>query len=206
MGCFEFFPKVRDSDKKLEKDNPSSSGECSAKGGTAINSAANSGSYQPNSGTNSGANSGIYAVSDPCIKFEVAVDPAVAPDGVVDDSPGTRLSQSGSLRKPNDLRDFTYQELRYATKNFDRKYLLGEGGFGQVFRGTVKQKQKFGGGEEKVDVAVKQLNSRSQQVCWLHVKHINMRFEFNVLFFCCWYLRKTLTFRFLRFSQDMRMF
>ena len=180
MGCFVLFPKVRESDKKLsgeEKNNPSSSGECSTRGGTGTNSGTNSdcyartsgvnsGSYAPNSSIYSGTNSESYVASDPNVNVEVVVDPVVATDGVVIDSDaGTKLSQSGSLRKPNELRDFTYQELRYATKNFDRKYLLGEGGFGQVFKGAIKQKQKFGGGEEKVDVAVKQLNSRSQQVC-----------------------------------------
>ncbi|KAG0569690.1 hypothetical protein KC19_6G108200 [Ceratodon purpureus] len=177
MGCFELsglFPKGHSDKRFEERNNASSSGECSTKGGTGTNSGTNSGSYGPNSGVNSGSyahnsgtnsntNSGSYFASDPSINVEVVVDPAVATDGVVIDAPGTKLSQSGSLRKPNDLRDFTYQELRYATKNFDRKNLLGEGGFGQVFKGTIKQKQRFGGGEEKVDVAVKQLNSRSQQ-------------------------------------------
>jgi hypothetical protein len=169
MGCFELsalFPKVRDSDKKLsgEENNPSSSGECSTKGRTGTNSGVISESYAHNLSTNSGTNSRSCVTSDPRVNVEGVVDPVVATDGVID-SPGPKLSQSGSLRKPNELRDFTYQELRYATKNFDRKYLLGEGGFGQVFKGSIKQKQRFGGGEEQADVAVKQLNSRSQQVC-----------------------------------------
>lgn len=148
MGCFgpKVF-KVRDGERKSCDDNPQSSGECS----------------KGDSGTSSVTNSGSHPIPDPSSnneQAEVIVD-AVVVDGVGSD---TVLTQSGSLRKPNDLRDFTYQELRHATKNFDRKCLLGEGGFGQVFKGQIRQKQKFGGGEEKIDVAVKQLNSRSQQV------------------------------------------
>jgi serine/threonine protein kinase len=147
MGCFgpKVF-KVRDGERKSCDDNPQSSGEFS-KGDSGASSVTNSGSHpipDPSSNNNEQA--------------EVIVGAVV--DGVGID---TVLTQSGSLRKPNDLRDFTYQELRHATKNFDRKCLLGEGGFGQVFKGQIRQKQKFGGGEEKIDVAVKQLNSRSQQ-------------------------------------------
>jgi len=157
MGCLPKVFKVRDCEKKPsdeERINPPSSGECSK------------GDSGTNTGTSSVAHSGSHVVSDQrdlsSNQAEVIVDPVV--DGVDVDPSGNVLTQSGSLRKPNDLRDFSYQELRHATKNFDRKCLLGEGGFGQVFRGTIRQKQKFGGGEEKIDVAVKQLNSRSQQV------------------------------------------
>ncbi|KAL0371194.1 UNVERIFIED_CONTAM: putative serine/threonine-protein kinase PBL26 [Sesamum angustifolium] len=34
---------------------------------------------------------------------------------------------------------FTYRELATATKNFRQEYLLGEGGFGRVYRGRLER-------------------------------------------------------------------
>ncbi|KAJ4702818.1 hypothetical protein OWV82_022809 [Melia azedarach] len=53
--------------------------------------------------------------------------------------------------KPN---TFSYAELRYATKDFDRSNKLGEGGFGPVYKGTLS--------DGKV-IAVKQLSLASHQ-------------------------------------------
>jgi hypothetical protein len=157
MGCFEFLPRSRDtSEGKSRKQLPfedRSSGDVK------------------HSGTFSNVDS--QPVSNTSGQGDVVVEVAAVPgtvgaleSGEAESSPGsTKLEHIGSLRKPNDLRDFTFQELRYATKNFNRQHLLGEGGFGQVFKGCIRHKQKFGAVEEKVDVAVKQLNSRGQQVC-----------------------------------------
>lgn len=35
-------------------------------------------------------------------------------------------------------KSFTFSELVYATKNFKPEYFLGEGGFGKVFKGELK--------------------------------------------------------------------
>ncbi|XP_020575036.1 probable serine/threonine-protein kinase PIX13 [Phalaenopsis equestris] len=67
------------------------------------------------------------------------------------------------LESPN-LHIFTFAELRSATKNFRPETLLGEGGFGKVFKGWVDEKTlspaKSGLG---MVIAVKKLNSESMQ-------------------------------------------
>lgn len=62
--------------------------------------------------------------------------------------------------RPNNLRAFTFAELKFSTKNFSRSMKLGEGGFGCVFRGTIKSNDDSG---QKLDVAIKQLGRRGLQ-------------------------------------------
>nr|GLL30987.1 probable receptor-like protein kinase At5g47070 [Ipomoea trifida] len=59
-------------------------------------------------------------------------------------------------RRGNDLRVFTFAELKSATRGFSRALVIGEGGFGCVYRGVVN----VPGPDlnSNVDVAVKQLN------------------------------------------------
>ncbi|KAJ4774145.1 Protein kinase superfamily protein [Rhynchospora pubera] len=61
---------------------------------------------------------------------------------------------------PSNLRIFMYQELRNATRNFSRALMLGEGGFGCVYRGTIKSVLEP---HRKMDVAVKQLGRKGLQ-------------------------------------------
>lgn len=67
------------------------------------------------------------------------------------------------LDHPN-LKVFTYGELKSATKNFRPETVLGEGGFGKVYKGLVEEKTlnpvKSGLG---IVIAVKRLNSESMQ-------------------------------------------
>nr|CAB3499530.1 unnamed protein product [Digitaria exilis] len=49
-----------------------------------------------------------------------------------------RQLSSSSQRPHKALRVFTFQELRTATRGFSRAHMLGEGGFGCVYRGTVR--------------------------------------------------------------------
>ncbi|XP_016456844.2 serine/threonine-protein kinase PCRK1-like isoform X3 [Nicotiana tabacum] len=51
-------------------------------------------------------------------------------------------------RRANDLRVFGFYELKLATKGFSRGLMIGEGGFGSVYRGVVGE----------MEVAVKRLN------------------------------------------------
>jgi hypothetical protein len=73
-----------------------------------------------------------------------------------------------------ELREFKYAELKSATSNFHPRNVLGEGGFGFVYKGVIMT-QKLppkssssaaadGSDHQKLEVAVKMLNKDSQQV------------------------------------------
>ncbi|XP_078161207.1 protein kinase family protein [Carex rostrata] len=59
-----------------------------------------------------------------------------------------------SLASTNFGRLFTFQELMYATNNFNETLVLGVGGFGKVYKGTL---------EDGTTIAVKRGNPRSEQ-------------------------------------------
>ncbi|KAL5580993.1 hypothetical protein UlMin_013435 [Ulmus minor] len=65
-----------------------------------------------------------------------------------------------SQRRANDLRVFSFSELKSATRGFSRALLIGEGGFGCVYRGVVRvpDSEISDGAPSKMDVAIKQLN------------------------------------------------
>ncbi|KAH0451825.1 hypothetical protein IEQ34_019124 [Dendrobium chrysotoxum] len=70
----------------------------------------------------------------------------------------------GRILETSNLRIFTFAELKSATRNFKPEAVLGEGGFGKVFKGWVDEKTlapaKTG---LWMVVAVKKLNSASMQ-------------------------------------------
>ncbi|KAI3995661.1 hypothetical protein MKX01_031434 [Papaver californicum] len=75
-----------------------------------------------------------------------------------------------SQRRSNELHVFKYDELRLATRGFSRSLMIGEGGFGSVYRGVVKINNTNGDlgddiddDDEKLDVAIKQLNRNGMQ-------------------------------------------
>lgn len=59
------------------------------------------------------------------------------------------------------LRVFTYNELREATNGFNRLLKIGEGGFGSVYKGTIKPSDGQG---DPIVVAIKKLNTKGLQV------------------------------------------
>ncbi|CAI9759168.1 unnamed protein product [Fraxinus pennsylvanica] len=66
-------------------------------------------------------------------------------------------------RRANDLRVFTFSELKSATRGFTRNLMIGEGGFGCVYRGVVKVSDYISGSESEMVVAIKQLNRNGFQ-------------------------------------------
>lgn len=66
-------------------------------------------------------------------------------------------------RRANDLRAVSFSELKSATRGFSGALLIGEGGFGCVFRGRVRIKDSGSGLESTIDVAIKQLNRNGLQ-------------------------------------------
>lgn len=68
---------------------------------------------------------------------------------------------SGSILAEASLRNFTLGELTAATENFRSDLLVGEGGFGQVFKGFINEDVAFG--RKKTPVAVKKLNQEGVQ-------------------------------------------
>lgn len=63
--------------------------------------------------------------------------------------------------KEQNLRVFSLQELREATNGFNRMLKIGEGGFGSVYKGTIRPADGRG---EPLVVAIKRLNQHGLQV------------------------------------------
>ncbi|KAK3020258.1 hypothetical protein RJ639_045582, partial [Escallonia herrerae] len=68
-----------------------------------------------------------------------------------------------SQRRANDLRVFSFADLKSATRGFNRALVIGEGGFGCVYRGVLSVSDGDGCPDFKVDVAIKQLNRNGFQ-------------------------------------------
>lgn len=86
-------------------------------------------------------------------------------------TPNQELIAASSL-----LRRFSFNDLKFATSNFKYDNLLGEGGFGSVFKGWVDQDENYatkpGIG---IPIAVKTLNLNGLQGHkeWLVCDHTN---------------------------------
>lgn len=63
-------------------------------------------------------------------------------------------------QRQSNLREFTFSEMKTATKSFSRSVMIGEGGFGGVYRGVIRSTDDP---HKKIDVAVKQLSRRGLQ-------------------------------------------
>ncbi|KAF7841585.1 putative serine/threonine-protein kinase PIX13 [Senna tora] len=77
-------------------------------------------------------------------------------------SSGGESEPNGQILPTPNLRIFTFAELKTATKNFRADTVLGEGGFGKVFKGWLEEKATPKNGSGTV-IAVKKLNSESLQ-------------------------------------------
>lgn len=79
------------------------------------------------------------------------------------ESLGRAMYPNLSQRQIN-LRVFTFRELKSATRNFNRSLMLGEGGFGCVYRGAIRSSEDP---SSKLEIAVKKLNTKGIQACLL---------------------------------------
>lgn len=64
------------------------------------------------------------------------------------------VAGGGSFPHPTSTRFLAYEELKEATNNFEHSSILGEGGFGRVFKGVLS---------DGTQVAIKRLSSGGQQ-------------------------------------------
>ncbi|XVF23593.1 hypothetical protein REPUB_Repub13aG0052500 [Reevesia pubescens] len=78
----------------------------------------------------------------------------------------TKNSFVALSQRQSNLREFTFLELKTATKNFNRSLMIGERGFGSVYRGVI---QSIEDPYKKIDIAVKQLSRRGLQVTEVNV-------------------------------------
>ncbi|KAK6142175.1 hypothetical protein DH2020_005230 [Rehmannia glutinosa] len=80
--------------------------------------------------------------------------------------------------RANDLRVFTFPELKSATRGFSRSLMIGEGGFGCVYRGRVKLAGSGSGYQPEMDVAVKHYQGHKEWINEVNflgvVKHPNL--------------------------------
>ncbi|KAJ1415630.1 Serine-threonine/tyrosine-protein kinase, catalytic domain [Sesbania bispinosa] len=77
-------------------------------------------------------------------------------------SSGDETYPGGQILATSNLRIFTFAELKAATRNFRADTLLGEGGFGKVYKGWLEERASSKSGSGTV-IAVKKLNSESLQ-------------------------------------------
>uniref|UniRef100_A0A0R0EH83 Protein kinase domain-containing protein n=1 Tax=Glycine max TaxID=3847 RepID=A0A0R0EH83_SOYBN len=83
-------------------------------------------------------------------------------------SSATNLSQE--IIQASSLRRFTFNDLKLATRNFESKNLLGEGGFGTVLKGWVNEHENFAARPGTgTPVAVKTLNPNGFQAATKHL-------------------------------------
>ncbi|XP_057995461.1 receptor-like serine/threonine-protein kinase ALE2 isoform X2 [Hevea brasiliensis] len=80
--------------------------------------------------------------------------PKGSPEGTVKPRTVDAVPAGGSLPHPSSTRFLAYEELKEATNNFESASILGEGGFGRVFKGVLN---------DGTAVAIKRLTSGGQQ-------------------------------------------
>lgn len=109
--------------------------------------------------------------------------------GVSESERGTKSSSCSAAprriteiyeEKAQNLRVFTFAELKQATNNFNRLLKIGEGGFGCVYKGAIKPVEGNDGGEPLI-VAIKKLNKDGSQVSYFICFHF-IFFPFKTLF------------------------
>ena len=81
-------------------------------------------------------------------------------------------------QRQSNLREFTFSELKAATKNFSRSLMIGEGGFGGVYKGVIRGTDDT---HKKIDVAIKQLSRRGLQASFLLLLNFESENKLNTI-------------------------
>ncbi|GAB2267549.1 Probable serine/threonine-protein kinase pix13 [Dionaea muscipula] len=125
--------------------------------GNCCGSPATAADTNPTTSTTGHLNSGVSTSNTTCstVSSGSGISPFSA--GSFNDS-----CTNGEIFPTPHLREFTFQELKSAAKNFKNDMLLGEGGFGKVYKGWLDESQPSKSGSGMV-VAIKKLNSESVQ-------------------------------------------
>ncbi|KAA3462416.1 Kinase superfamily protein isoform 2 [Gossypium australe] len=89
-----------------------------------------------------------------CTFHEGKAKPKASPTEPVKPRTADVVAQAGSLAHPSSTRFLQYEELKEATNNFAPASILGEGGFGRVFKGVLS---------DGTAVAIKRLTSGGPQ-------------------------------------------
>ncbi|KAF9680260.1 hypothetical protein SADUNF_Sadunf06G0102800 [Salix dunnii] len=98
-----------------------------------------------------------------------------------------RPSLPSMSQRHSNLRVFTVSELKSATKNFSRSVMVGEGGFGCVYKGSIKSTEDP---TTKLEIAVKQLDKplpwamrlRIAQDAARGLKYLHEEMDFQIIF------------------------
>ncbi|XP_057800118.1 probable serine/threonine-protein kinase PBL19 isoform X1 [Salvia miltiorrhiza] len=93
--------------------------------------------------------------SAPILKDDTKSDVSDAERITKSSCSATSIPELYSEKAPN-LRVFSFSELKHATNNFSRLLKIGEGGFGSVYKGTIKPLD--GNSTDPIVVAIKKLN------------------------------------------------
>lgn len=92
-------------------------------------------------------------------------NPSTVKSGLVADlASSVEESPTGQVLQSPNLRVFSLAELKTATKSFRTDYLLGQGGFGKVYKACVDERNLAPAKDDTgIIIAVKKLNSESVQ-------------------------------------------
>ncbi|XP_071703106.1 probable serine/threonine-protein kinase PIX13 isoform X2 [Rutidosis leptorrhynchoides] len=91
--------------------------------------------------------------------FSSGISGNVSGNSMFSSGSGDDRGPGGQILPHPNLKLYTFSELKSATKNFRNDTILGEGGFGKVYKGWIESKVNGSGSV----IAVKKLNSESMQ-------------------------------------------